>query len=332
MLDLELVVVEIEEAGRLARIGRVPHLRLAFLLLDNAVEVMLHREVEGETWFQGVNVAMTVQMRSMEHIHGDKPEFMALLADIESRVLPERKMEDLEERFRAKVNFLAERKRLDPAVATIVKKFHRYRNDLYHRLQLRREVLEPGTLVYFDVACAILASWRFQRSWSSGEPYTDLARFGVTLHSAFKDDITSHVAMQLRESVGIDVESVRSALISHLNGRLDDLDHVIVMIRDAMPEEYDEPDDVFRIIQSDWKNELPPPSDLRSRRFPVSERKLQLWRRQVGSLTGITDRYAMYARYAEIEDAFESFEEEANDLYEAIERMVQQAIDEERGK
>jgi len=332
VLDLELVVVEIEEAGRLATIGRVPHLRLAFLLLDNAVEVMLHREVEGETLFQGVNVAMKVRMQSMEHIHGDKPEFMALLADIESRVLPERKMEDLEGRFRTKVNFLVERGRLDPAVATIVKTLHRYRNGLYHRLQLRREVLKPVTLVYFDVACSILASWRFQRSWSSGEPYTDLARLGIAMHGAFKDDITQDMATQLRETVDLDEVALRSALIDHLNSRLDDLDLVIAMIRDAAPEEYDEPDDVFRIIQSDWKNDLPPPAGLRTQRFPVSERKVQLWRQHVASLDSITDRYAMYARYAEIEDAFEPFEEDANALYEAIDRMVQQAIDDERGK
>jgi hypothetical protein len=306
VLDLELIAVEIEEAGRLARVGRVPHLRLAFLLLDNAVEVMLHREVEGETLFQNVNVAMRIRMQSMQHIHGDKPEFMALLADIESQVIPERKMEDLEDRFRTKVNFLTERGRLDPAVSTIVKKLHRYRNDLYHRLQLRRAVLQPATLVYFDVACAILANWRFQRSWSSGESYADLARFGVTIHSAFKDDVAQGIATQLRDAVGIDIASVRSALIDHLNARLDDVDHVILMIRDAMPEEYDDPDDVFRIVQSDWKNDLPPPADLRVRRFPVSERKIRLWRRQIGSLTGVGDRYAMYARYAEIESAFES--------------------------
>ena len=40
----------------------------------------------------------------------------------------------------------------------------------------------------------------------------------------------------------------------------------------------------------------------------------------------------MCVRYAQIEDAFERFEEEANSLCEATDRMVQAAIDEERGK
>ena len=332
MLDLELVAVQIEEAGRLAKIRRVPHLRLAFLLLDNAVEVMLHREVESETSLQDVNVAMQVQMHRIQSFHGDRPEFMALMSDIEARVITDRKMGDLEERFRTKVNFLAERKRLDPPVATIVKKLHRYRNDLYHRLQLRREVLEPATLIYFDVACAVLANWHFQRSWSSTESYEDLARFGVTTHALFDEDITAHVASQLRDSVGMHVSAIRTALSDHLDGRLDDLEETVSMVRAAMPDEYDDPDDVYRIVQGDWKNELLPPSELRKHRFPVLGRKLPLWRRQVASLTDISERYAMYARYAAIEDDFESFEAEASALYEAIDRLVQQAVDEERGK
>jgi hypothetical protein len=332
VLDLELVAVQIEEAGRLAKIRRVPHLRLAFLLLDNAVEVMLHREVESETFFQDVNVAMKVQMHRMQAFHGNKPEFMALMSDIEAQVLPDRKMGDLEEHFRTKVNFLAEQKRLDLPVATIVKKLHRYRNDLYHRLHLRREVLEPATLIYFDVACAVLATWHFQRSWSSAESYEDLARFGVTAHGLFQEDATTRVASQLRESVGMDVSAIRTALSSHLDGRLDDLEETVAMVRAAMPDEYDDPDDVYRIVQSDWKNELPAPSELRKHRFPVLGRKLPLWRRQVASLTDISERYAMYARYATIEDDFESFEAQATALYEAIDRLVQQAVDEERGK
>jgi len=45
-----------------------------------------------------------------------------------------------------------------------------------------------------------------------------------------------------------------------------------------------------------------------------------------------SERYAMHARDAAIEDDFESFEAEASALYEAIDRLVQQAVDEERGK
>jgi hypothetical protein len=193
-------------------------------------------------------------------------------------------------------------------------------------------VLEPATHVYFDGACTVLATWTFQRSWSTAEAYEDLARFGVTHYDLFEDDATDRVASRLRASVGIDLAGVRTALIDHLNGRLDDVDEVISQIHAVMPEEYDDRGDVFRIVQSDRKEQLPPPAKLRERHFPVSERMLQLWRRQTRSLADIADRHRMYARYATVEDALQKFEQQASDLHETIERAVELAIDEERGR
>ncbi len=128
------------------------------------------------------------------------------------------------------------------------------------------------------------------------------------------------------------VAGVRAALIDHLSARLDDLDETIEMVRAAFSEEYDDPDDVFRIVQIDWKSEMPNPAKLRQRRFSVSTHQLQLWLRHIASLADIAERYRMYARFADIEDSFEPFEDEAIELYDAIERAVQHAIDLERGK
>jgi len=330
--QLELVAVEIEEAGRLIKVGRVPHLRLAFLLLDNATEVMMHLAVQGQNLFQGVYASMHRQMLSMQSVLGDDRDFMNQLREIESKVLPDRTLNQLDQEFRAKANFLAERGLLDSSLATIVKKLHRYRNELYHTMHIRREVLEPAALVYFDVACSLLTSLMHPHSYSSGEPYTDLARFGVAHLGGLADDTTARVAAQLRTEVGMDVPSVRAALIAHLAGRLDDLDEVISMIHSVLPDEYDELDDAIRVIQTDWKNDLLPLGELRRQRFPVSERKLELWRRQVASLGDIDDRYAMFVRFAGIEDSFEPFETEAQDFYSAIDRMVQAAVDEALGK
>lgn len=332
MEQLELVAVEIEEAGRLIKVGRVPHLRLAFLLLDNAAEVMMYRAVQGQNLFQGVYASMRRQMMSMQSVLGNDRDFMNHLREIESKVLPERTINQLDQEFRAKANFLMKRGLLDSSLATIVKKLHRYRNELYHTMHIRREVLEPATLVYFDVACSLLTSLMHPDSYSSGEPYTDLARFGVARPGRLAGDTAAHVAAQLRTEGGMDVPIVRAALIAHLVGRLDDLDEVISMIQVTLPDEYDEFDDAIRVIQTDWKNDLLPLDELRRQRFPVSERKLGLWRRQVVSLADIDDRYAMFARFAGIEDSFEPFETEAQNLYSAIDRMVQAAVDEELGK
>ena len=48
MKRLELVVVQFEEVKRLIEVGRVPQLRLAHILLDSAVELIMHRMAEAE--------------------------------------------------------------------------------------------------------------------------------------------------------------------------------------------------------------------------------------------------------------------------------------------
>jgi hypothetical protein len=332
MEQLELIAVELEEAGRLIKVGRIPHLRLAFLLLDNAAEVMMHRAVQDETQLQGVYRNLRREMLSMQSFYADNADFMDQLRDIEGKVLPERTLDRLDAEFRAKANFLVERGLLDSSLATIVKKLHRYRNELYHEMHIRKAVLEPATLVYFDVACSLLVTSKRPRSYSSGESYIDLSRFGVTHHDAFADDTTARVAAHLRTEVGMDIPKVRAALVDHLTGRLDDLDEVIYMIHAALPDRYRELNDAIHVIQTNWADELIPVEELRRQRFPVSARKLRLWRKQVASLADIADRYAMFARFAAIEDAFETFEARAQDLYDSIERTIQSAIDQEDGR
>lgn len=46
--SLELVIVQFEEVKRLIVIDRVPQLRLAHILLDSAVELIMHRMAESE--------------------------------------------------------------------------------------------------------------------------------------------------------------------------------------------------------------------------------------------------------------------------------------------
>jgi hypothetical protein len=42
MQRLELVIVQFKEVKRLIEVGRVPQLRLAHILLDSAVELIMH--------------------------------------------------------------------------------------------------------------------------------------------------------------------------------------------------------------------------------------------------------------------------------------------------
>ncbi|MGW8551523.1 hypothetical protein [Streptomyces tubercidicus] len=52
MEQLELFVVQLEEAKALIEKERVAHLRPAFILFDSVTELVLHRTVQTELWDQ----------------------------------------------------------------------------------------------------------------------------------------------------------------------------------------------------------------------------------------------------------------------------------------
>jgi hypothetical protein len=58
MEQLELIVVQLEEAKGMIEKGRVAHLRLAFILLDSVTELILHRTVQSELWDQEMLIGL----------------------------------------------------------------------------------------------------------------------------------------------------------------------------------------------------------------------------------------------------------------------------------
>lgn len=54
MERLELIVVQLEEAKGMIEKGRLPNLRLAYLLIDSVTELILHRTVQTELQHQGM--------------------------------------------------------------------------------------------------------------------------------------------------------------------------------------------------------------------------------------------------------------------------------------
>ena len=58
MERLYRTVVQLEEAKKLVQQGDVAHLRLALILLDNAVEVMMHRVIEGKMMYSDMYARM----------------------------------------------------------------------------------------------------------------------------------------------------------------------------------------------------------------------------------------------------------------------------------
>lgn len=136
----------------------MPHLRLACILLDSVTELILHRTVQAELWDQELLAGLLAKCRPLAA--DGHEEAAAEILSIEARVISKSKLRDIDRNFDAKVAFLADREVLDPTLCPVLEKLHKYRNEMYHRDKLRREVPDPATLIYFDSACTALEAYK----------------------------------------------------------------------------------------------------------------------------------------------------------------------------
>jgi hypothetical protein len=83
-----------------------------------------------------------------------------------------------------------------------------------------------------------------------------------------------------------------------------------------------------------WENEGLPETieELLAVHAPYSEADLTAWRQQVAGLEEAGDRLELFAAFADIEDAFEPFEEKVTDLDMRVEHAVERELDLQRGK
>ncbi|MCX4561680.1 hypothetical protein OHA02_36570 [Streptomyces phaeochromogenes] len=199
----------------------------------------------------------------------------------------------------------------------MLKKLHDYRNETYHRDQHRVDVIRPAVLIYFDAACTVLDHYEPAMVIGDGRPLgPELARFqdGV-LGRQSPFELPRWVAKQLREEVGLDLPTVRAALVEHLLGRLDDLESGLAYIEenttgDAIP------GDGIRRMQVD-PEDLEAAFDvqaLRRRRYPLTMKDVRSWSERATAMASMEDKHELFAELAALEDAFESLERKVREV------------------
>jgi soluble cytochrome b562 len=142
---LEMMAVQLDEASAFLAEGSVSHARLAFILLDNAAEVIMRRNVEVHLTH---NKAMERVLRQWKEILERDP------ADAEARrhhdevareVVPRSARKTLAWSFDPKVDFIRDRGDIQETESRVLKKLHRYRNELYHRDRVRPAAFPCGS-------------------------------------------------------------------------------------------------------------------------------------------------------------------------------------------
>jgi hypothetical protein len=338
---LEIMAVQLDEAKVFLTRGTVSHARLAFILLDNAAEVIMRRNIEVRLTHNPGMERMLRQWKEILQQYPGDAEARRYHYEVAREVVPRATRRELARLFDAKVDFIRDGGDLQETESRVLKKLHRYRNELYHRDRMRAETVRSACLLYFDMACALferLPQYAIRTASIHMEAPLALRRFN-TNEGATGYPAEEQIAASLRADLGIDDVGLKKILAAHLTSRLDDLDETISRAERSLFGAFVEviPSGPWRqaiVHLAQWENENLPDTieELLAARVRYSEADLAAWRQKVVDLQEAGDRLELFAAFADIEGAFEPFEERVTDLDMRIDLEAQLGLDLQRGK
>jgi hypothetical protein len=337
MQRLTYILFQLDEALRYIDDGRVERLRLALLLLDNAAELQLDRRVRDHLAIEEINERTRQQTILLTELVPDsRPALPELLAELVAwEPLTKAQKRALERLFDDKLRFLSERyTTLDPALAKVLSYLHRYRNEAYHEAHVRVETVRTAALIYFEANCSLLLTVFAVHSYASNEDYSWLEeRFGIRSTGLFIGGALQGVVDRLREPVLPTLETVVDTLRSHLNSRITDLLADLDFIVDgSRPTTRAEAARVAQLYAALERGDVVGSTDPETYvgRWTLESVEGTTW--SIGSLADAVDRLDAFARFADIEQAIEAFEQDVRPLVILVDRMVDEEIDRRLGK
>jgi hypothetical protein len=334
MQNLQFIFFQLDEARRYIEDGRLPHLRLALLLLDNAAEIQMNRRIQDEWEYDRFNKQLLEYSSKIpeelltEHLRGLR-EWVPLNQSEKSRI---------ERVFDEKVKYLVDLGHLEEGMGGPLKYLHRYRNEAYHRAKIRPNTIRTAALISLEINCHMaLCMPPGAVSYYSGDDYSWLEeRFGYKPFEIMgRPTPTSTVIENIRSSVLPSDQSVSIALADHLNNRISGLDDSLTFIVENLERKLTK-EDAFRESQYYCKiartGETWSPEALA--RF-VPDHSLQ-WieglKSQTVRVVSAMTRIKSFHEFSQIEKALEPIELCVNQMADAIGSAIQAEVDRSRGK
>ncbi len=248
-------VVQIEEAKKLIEQGDVAHLRIALILLDNAVEMMMHRVIEGKMMYSDMYARM------LENFPADPfdPTREQTRQELATHVVPPKRQKEIRRVFGEKIKFLSEdHDKIPRLCARALNHLHDYRNETQRRDEVRSESITAATLVYFDIATDFLV--RLQpgsTAWMSGQNYDWLKKYGIQMKMAPPEETLPRITEGLRAGLPLDVAGIRTELSTHLMGRIEAMENQLVFIEEFLPRDF-RAETTLKVVQFWHQNPMPP--------------------------------------------------------------------------
>lgn len=302
--------------------------RLALLLVDNLVELLMYEEAKFVL------------------------SLYALLDGLPTpQKYPPKKRRDVLDHFNPKVNFLVrDEHRISEDEGELIKSGHRFRNEAYHIGALRQSILIPVSQTYFMVACTLLprlgcsGGVTYHGSDELEEAEAFLQVHGVLGVRQIDESTLNLICASMGRNQSCSTEELAVALSTYLIGRLDKLASDIEFLRKTLAGPT--AGDVLKFLQF-YASELKPLGDpsllcededarvdrlWESYRPPVTVSTLSGWRDRADRLAKIGRPGLALRTFWCIDDESTPLAQEVNDAVEQVDKHIQREIDLRLGK
>ena len=329
------VVTQIEQALSLLQQGGELRSRMAFVLLDNAAEILMYRRIKDHLQRDDMYRRMFDRVR-----RAPKKKAKEFLAQHELPVLSRERRRKIERHFSAKANYLSEDTgELPVVIAKALVLLHEHRNAIFHRDEVRTDLVREAGIVLFELTCDLLVYLKPGSYVLYGSSDTVAERFCERYElSAYwiPDDSMERIRDKLRSQLTITPYRFTGTLQEHLRKRIRSTEEKLDFIRSDGMSQNSSRNDAIRLVEFVDSSEPSRPikfeEELTAFEPKVSIYDFARWKCEILALRRITNKYEMLVRFAEIEDEFENIERPANQAATDLDQAIQLAIDQARGK
>ena len=324
MQRLSFILFQLDEARRYILDGRPQHLRLAFLVLDNAAEIQMDRRIRQD--MESHDMRESLRNSLLRDVARRPHETMptSLQEIIDWRPLTPSQKRKIDRFHEDKLTYLVDNGGLDVTVAAALKHLHKYRNEAYHRAHIRPGTIRPATLILFEINCEMLLSlYPGPKMWGGDEDYSWIKeRFDYDFF--FDRKQLPSIVDQLRLELLPSEEAVATALADHLRDRLSQLDESLAFIVENSGRANTK-EEALRLCQ---QHEDPPTPPVQRH----SLESLSYLQTRISQVSGANGRMEAFARFAALESEMEPLEKCVDHIVFKIDDAIQSAIDIARGK
>lgn len=333
MRRLACVLFQLDEARRYIEDGRIEHLRLALLLLDNAAEVQMDRCIRDDLSHD----RLKEKLRKHAVMVPEKERGPHLQDFVTWTPLTQSEKYKLDRYFDEKVDYMTGRGgHIGASLAGPLKHLHQYRNEAYHRADLRPQTLRTAALVLLEISCEMaLAISPAAHSIGSNEDYSWLQeRFGWNPLWGFLDEKKlCSVIEEIRSSVLPDDQSVAATLANHMEDRFARLDGALAYIVenvDAVPDKQAVLEESERYAELRQAEEPRRPSSRDAGGYTLA--MIEAIEARAAQIAGAATRLDAFDRFSAVERELEPIEHCVYGLAREVSWAIQTEIDRLRGK